>query len=268
MCTATLRQRPKLLLIDDSPYEQALLMDALGRANFTFTTSRNGAQGYQMAQWQLPDLILLDVCMPELDGLTVCRLLKANETTRDIPVIFLSGACDAKARAAGLNVGAVDFVNMPYLPEELSARIEIHLALAERLAGRSGALPPPAAVTCSGAAEDVTVTAAKRYILEFLVETPPLQEIARRVGSYREKLSPLFREQTGMTMSEFIRHSRIERACGLLQNTEMGIQDIAVAIGYSSGGNFATAFRELIGVTPKRYRRGQLPLLEHGRSSK
>ncbi len=265
MHTAVNRQRPRLLLIDDSSFEQSLLMDMLGRKKFTFSAARNGAQGYEMALWKIPNLILLDVRMPDMDGLAVCRLLKANEATRDIPVIFLSGACDAKDRTAGLTVGAVDYVSKPFSPEELLARIDIHLMLAARQPRPGCASTPPARfpAACHTGHEDVTVTAAKRYILEYLAEPPPLQEIARRVGSYREKLSPLFREQTGMTMCEFIRRSRIEWACELLQNTAMGIQDIAMAIGYNSGGNFATAFREIIGVTPKRYRRAQLPLLEH-----
>ena len=250
----TTSSRKHILIINASNFEQSRLIEALGRRQYHFDSARNGTQGYELARVLAPDLILLDVRVPDMDGLTLCRLLKANAATQPIPVIFLDDATEAQQRIKGLTAGAVDYVTKPYSPEELSARIQVHLTLAERLAPKraeaaSVAAPPPVVQ------EDVRVTAAKRVIRESLAELPPVAEIARQVGSYREKLSPLFRAQTGMSIVEFARRTRLERARELLAATQLHVQEIALLIGYNNGGNFATAFRLETGLTPRDFRR-------------
>ena len=93
----------------------------------------------------------------------------------------------------------------------------------------------------------VIVAAVKRLIADNLATLPGLAEIARSVGTYREKLSQIFREQTGMTVFAFIREARIRRGEELLRDTDMDVQDIALLIGFNNAGNFATAFRERTG---------------------
>lgn len=245
--------RKHILIINPSNFEQSRLVETLGRRRYHFDSARNGAQGYELARLLAPDLILLDARMPDMDGLTVCRLLKANAATQPIPVIFLDDAAQAQQRIDGLTVGAVDYITKPYSSEELSARMQVHLSLAERHLPKQA--DAPAAAPLSAVREDVRVTAAKRVIRESLAEMPPVTEIARRVGSYREKLSPLFRAQTGMSIVEFVRRTRLERACELLAATELHIQEIALLIGYNNSGNFATAFRLETGLTPRDFRR-------------
>ncbi|WGG49966.1 response regulator [Rugamonas sp. DEMB1] len=237
-----------ILIVDDSAFEQRMLMDLLSDYPYRISAAVNGLQGYQLALAKQPDLILLDVRMPNMDGYTACRLLKANPATRDIPVIFLSGADADEERIMGLSIGGVDYVSKPFSPGELAARIHVHLNLVQR---------PGAAAAAAGQAADpdaVLVRAAKRLITDNLAALPSLAEIARSVGTYREKLSQVFREQTGMTVFAFIREERIRRGVQLLRESEIDVQDIALLIGFNNAGNFATAFRERIGVTPSAYR--------------
>lgn len=98
------------------------------------------------------------------------------------------------------------------------------------------------------------VAAVKRLISEELAAPPCLGEIARKVGTYEKKLSQVFREQTGLTVFAFIREERIRRARQLLAETDLEIKDIADHIGFQSAANFATAFREHLGMTPSVYR--------------
>ena len=100
----------------------------------------------------------------------------------------------------------------------------------------------------------VFVNAVKQLILDNLGSLPNLSEIARSVGTYREKLTLMFREQTGMTVFAFIREARIARGVALLQQTDIDVQDVALLIGFHNAGNFATAFRERMGMTPSAYR--------------
>lgn len=250
-----------ILIVDDSTFEQRLLADLLSDQPYRISAAFNGLQGYQLAVANRPDLILLDVRMPNMDGYTACRLLKANPETHDIPVIFLSGATADDERIMGLQIGGVDFVSKPFTPGELTARIQVHLNLARRT--RPAAEPvaeaplPPAAEALADQ-DAVTVTAAKRLIQDNLATLPSLTEIARSVGTYREKLSQIFREQTGMTVFAFIREERLLRGGELLRQSEIEVQDIAFLVGFNNAGNFATAFRERMGTTPSAYRQAAL----------
>lgn len=248
--------RSKILIVDDSAFEQRLLTDLLSELPYKVSVAFNGLQGYQLALANRPDLILLDVRMPNMDGYTACRLLKANPVTQDIPVIFLSGADADDDRILGLSIGGVDFVSKPFSPGELAARIQVHLNLAKRQHAPApvpgpGEAPEPEAESDPDA---VLVNAVKRLIADNLAALPGLAEIARSVGTYREKLSQVFREQTGMTVFGFIREERIRRGEELLKDTDIDVQDIALLIGFNNAGNFATAFRERMGVTPSAYR--------------
>ena len=258
MQTASDTQTRKILIVDDSAFEQRVLVDLLSELPYRVSVAFNGLQGYQLALAQHPDLILLDVRMPSMDGYTACRLLKANPVTQDIPIIFLSGADADEERIMGLSIGGVDFVAKPFSPGELAARIQVHLNLARRAsqtrAAASAAEAPARATAADTDPDAVLVNAAKRLIVDNLASLPGLAEIARSVGTYREKLSQVFREQTGMTVFAFIRETRIRRGEELLRDTDIDVQDIALLIGFNNAGNFATAFRERIGVTPSAFR--------------
>jgi DNA-binding response OmpR family regulator len=246
-------QRRHLLIVDDCNIQQRILTDMLDTRRYRLSSARSGAQGYQMAEAMLPDLILLDVRLPDIDGYAACRLLKANPATAQIPVIFLSGAAQPRDRVQGLSVGGVDYVTKPFVPDELSARIQIHLNLSRQHG--AAAVAEVAAAESVERADQVMVRAAKRYILEHLEALPGLAEIARNVGTYREKLSPIFRAQTGISVFEFIRQHRIARAEKLLAETQMEVQDVAQLAGFNNGGNFTAAFRAQTGVTPSAFRR-------------
>jgi DNA-binding response OmpR family regulator len=248
--------RTKILIVDDSAFEQRMLVDLLSEMPYKVSVAFNGLQGYQLALANRPDLILLDVRMPNMDGYTACRLLKANPVTQDIPVIFLSGADADEERIMGLSIGGVDYVSKPFSPGELAARIQVHLNLAKRQQ-TPPAVPSAEEEEQSWAESEpdaVLVNAVKRLISDNLAALPGLAEIARSVGTYREKLSQVFREQTGMTVFGFIREERIRRGEELLKDTDIDVQDIALLIGFNNAGNFATAFRERMGVTPTAYR--------------
>src|SRR5471032_1572273 len=109
MQTASASKEHTILIVEDSAFEQRMLIDLLSEYPYRIAVAHNGLQGYQLALANHPDLILLDVRMPNMDGYTACRLLKANPATRDIPVIFLSGADGADERIMGLSIGGVDY---------------------------------------------------------------------------------------------------------------------------------------------------------------
>lgn len=211
--------------------------------------------GYQAALAAPPDLILLDVRMPGLDGFAACRLLKANPATRHIPVIFLSALDEPDERVAGLAMGGVDFVNKPYHPAEVFARVRIHLELAGLR--RAGNAPAAAAAQTPPAPhdpEDVLAQAAMRLIDDNLAAQLSLASIARALGTYEKRLSAAFRQHVGTTVFAYLGDARIRRGRQLLADTDLSVQQIAEQTGFSSAANFATAFREHTDSTPSAYR--------------
>ena len=119
----------KILIVDDTPQQIKLLVSAL-RGSWTISVATSGAEGLAVARGDAPpDLILLDILMPEMDGYQVCRRLKENNLTRDIPVIFLSALTDEEDETKGLGLGAVDYITKPFKLPIVKARIKTHLEL-------------------------------------------------------------------------------------------------------------------------------------------
>jgi len=120
---------PTILIVDDSLSYLAALLDRLERHGFMIVLAQSAAEGLMRAEFAEPDLILLDVVMPGVDGFEACRRLKASKATRDIPVIFMTGLTDPKQKVAGFDAGGVDYITKPFQIEEVLARINTHLAL-------------------------------------------------------------------------------------------------------------------------------------------
>lgn len=125
-------RRPRLLVVDDAPDHIRLLSHALEESGYEVTTANDGVQALASAERNPPDLVLLDVDMPGIDGIETCRRLKAMEIFAATPVIFLSGLSDVADRVAAFAAGGVDYVTKPFFIEEVRARVATHLEL-ERL---------------------------------------------------------------------------------------------------------------------------------------
>jgi phosphoserine phosphatase RsbU/P len=118
-----------ILLVDDQPANLQLLSQTLERLGSKLLFAKNGESALAIAQKARPDLILLDIMMPGIDGFEVCRRLKANPDTQKIPVIFLSALDETGDKVRGLQLGAVDYVAKPFQPEEVIARVNTHLTI-------------------------------------------------------------------------------------------------------------------------------------------
>lgn len=249
--STTEQARPGILIVDDEREELRFLTDLLRRQLYHVRSASDGMAGYQAALASPPDLILLDVRMPGMDGFAACRLLKANPATRAIPIIFLSALDEPDERVAGLAMGGVDFVAKPYHPAEVFARVRIHLELAGL---RKAAVVPAPALPSPHDPDEVVAAAAVRLIDDNLGVSLTLAGIARSLGTHEKRLSQAFRRHIGTTVFGYLGEARIRRGQQLLSDTDMSVQQIAEHTGFSSAANFATAFREQTEVTPTAYR--------------
>jgi PleD family two-component response regulator len=122
-------QGSRILVVDDSPDNLRLLTAVLKHAGLVARPVTNGRQAIKAAEADPPDLVLLDVRMPEMSGMDVCRQLKRDERLRDIPVIFISGLQNADDKVEGFRAGGADFVSKPFVEEEVLARVKTQLRL-------------------------------------------------------------------------------------------------------------------------------------------
>jgi signal transduction histidine kinase len=136
-----------ILVVDDTTTNLEIVFDILTKVGFEVTTETTGEKAIEQVERRLPDLILLDVMMPGIDGFETCKRLKQNSATCDIPIIFMTANSDTDSKVKGLNIGAVDYITKPFHEEELLARIKTHLqlrnltkTLEKRVTERTGAL--------------------------------------------------------------------------------------------------------------------------------
>jgi two-component system OmpR family response regulator len=164
----------KILVVDDDPQLRSLVGLALDRAGFAVVTAADGQSALMQAARELPDLIVLDQGLPEVDGLEVCRRIRAKS---DVPILFLTARDDELDRVLGLELGADDYVTKPFSPRELVARIKAILKRA-----RGGAASPvlrhgrvtvePARHSCKVAETEVPLTGTELAILKCLIQSP------------------------------------------------------------------------------------------------
>ena len=122
-----IKQTDTILIVDDETDSLRLMTDILSREGYRVRPTERPLSALESAMANPPGLILLDVRMPEMDGFEVCRRLKQEERTKDIPIIFVSGLQDVQDRVRGFEVGGVDFISKPFQEEEVLARVRTHL---------------------------------------------------------------------------------------------------------------------------------------------
>lgn len=255
--TESTPERPSIIICDDTIEEIRVIVSVLKTADYKLIVAQNGKEACDRAALLRPSLILMDVRMPVMDGFAACRLLKAYEETRHIPVIFLTAANDLHDRLEGLRAGAVDYIVKPAHAEEVLLRVAAQIGRdQDRRTHRSNREPDDATVPPSSSAHQAIVQAFVRLLESNQDDTTDdIDLLAAKVGTNRQGLSEAFRHTVGSSVFGWLREQRLRRACQWLARTAMPITQIALELGYSSSGNFATAFRERYGITPREFRR-------------
>jgi len=123
------KEKTIILIVDDNPTNLQILFDYLEKAGFKILVAPNGERAVRQLEKIVPDIILLDIMMPGIDGYETCRRIKENEAMKDIPVIFMSALSDTFDKIRGFEAGAVDYVTKPFQQEEVLARINAHLTI-------------------------------------------------------------------------------------------------------------------------------------------
>lgn len=248
-------ERPRLLVVEDNADLRSFLRQDLVRS-YQVSEAEDGEIGVAMAVQDIPDLIISDVMMPNLDGFELCRRLKNDERTSHIPVILLTARTQAESRLEGLSLGADDYLSKPFDPRELCVRvanlIEQRRKLQEKYARRIAQLEPSAMPVTS--ADEKFLKRAREVVENHLDDADFSVELfGREMGLSRSHLLRKLKALTGQSSQEFIRSHRLQRAAQYLTAGYGNVTEVAYAVGFQSLSNFSKRFRGQYGVNPSEY---------------
>ncbi|WP_163709287.1 hybrid sensor histidine kinase/response regulator transcription factor [Mangrovibacterium lignilyticum] len=244
----------KLLIAEDN----ADLIDYLTNCfdtRYEIQTATTGSEARLKALQTIPDLIISDVMMPEMDGFTLCKKLKEDYRTSHIPIILLTAKADMPSRIEGLEQGADAYIAKPFSQEELEVRmkklLELRLKLYERYAnGNLSQLSP----TTAFIREDQFMTQVTDIINRQLVEENfNVHVLCAEMAMSKSQLYRKFSALTNMSAAKYIRKLRMQRARHLLLTSSLNITEISYEVGIKTPSTFSEIFKDEFGQSPSDY---------------
>ncbi len=250
----TEKDNPLVLIVEDNADLRTYIADVL-YPNYQLIEAGNVAEGLARAIEHVPDLILSDVMMPQMDGFQLCAKLKTNEITSHIPVILLTARATRESKLEGLETGADDYLIKPFDACELEVRIKNLITQRRKLHERfsTNLLIEPRHISVTSTDERFLRRALE--ILEAHLADPEFdtEKFARKMGVSRSQLHRKFRALTGQSTTEFIRSIRLKRAASLIKQGYGNISEIAFEVGFNHLSYFTECFRKQFGVPPSKF---------------
>ena len=242
-----------LLIEDDADILNYISMEMSEK--YTIYTANNGKDGLNQALIHLPDIIVSDIVMPEMDGLTLCRILKTNEKTCHIPIILLTAKTSMEQQIEGLEMGADSYISKPFNLKYLETQIDKLIRLRKLLKQKF------TKVTEEETPETKIISSDEKLVYKFneklkeQIRNPDLsvESISRELGISRVHLNRRLKSIINESPSTYIRDYRLKQAARMLAEKKLSIAEIAYAVGFSSHAYFSNTFKERYGMTPTEY---------------
>ena len=254
----TIKQRPKtsisLLVVEDNADIQNYIQTELS-IYYHIIKANNGKEGLECALRHIPDIIISDIVMPEMDGLTLCKLIKTNENTCHIPIILLTAKTSVEQRIEGLEMGADSYIPKPFNIKHLKTRIDKLIYLRETLKQKYTGKLEAQEENIKVVTSDEKLLARFNEQLKEQISNPDLNvgSISKELGISRVHLNRRLKAITNESPGNYIRNYRLKHAAWLLMNKNMTIAEIAYAVGFSSHAYFSSIFKEHYGMPPTEY---------------
>ena len=247
---------PRILIVEDRPEVARWEMRQL-EGNYSFSFASDGSDGLRKAEEIVPDLIIADVMMPVMDGLELCRRVRASELLSHIPVIMVTAKADQEDRLKGLEAGADAYLEKPYDENELSVRVRMLLEQRRMLRGRfsSGEGQVVQKEDFSMADKAFMDRFTSALDKAFASGKVDCEDLASELCIGRVQLNRKMKAITGLKTTEYILNVRISKAKTLLETTDMTIGEVALKCGIEDVGYFSTLFRKSTGMTPSAWRK-------------
>lgn len=249
-----INQKPVILLVEDNEDFRFYLKDNL-KEQYTIVEAANGKEAWHQIPALMPDLVVSDVMMPEMDGIELCHRIKGDKRTAAIQVILLTARGSEEQKLEGFETGAIDYITKPFNFEILQARIRN--LIAQRNAFKKSLQeyieikPTEIAITSQG---DKLIKDAMSLVEQNMANPDfSVEEMSRELGVSRVQLYKKLLSLTGKSPVEFIRLVRLKRAAQLLEKSELTVAEIAYQVGYNNPKYFAKHFKMQFNVLPSVY---------------
>jgi len=245
---------PLILVVDDNADMRQYINSSLG-SQYQIREAENGKEGTMLAKELLPDLIISDVMMPQMDGYELCENIKTHESTSHIPVVLLTARADHKSKMTGLETGADDYLSKPFDAEELHLiirnRIEERRIMREKFS--KDITLEPRHIPVSSLDEQFLQKVMRIIEVYMADENFTIEALSREAGYSHAQFYRKLKALTDQTPSQFLRKIRLKRAAELLQQKSDSVSQIAYHVGFSSLPYFNKCFKDEFGMTPGQF---------------
>jgi YesN/AraC family two-component response regulator len=246
--------KPLLHIIEDN-YDMRMLIKNEFKDDYRVIDSEDGLTGFERTITAIPDIIISDIQMPGINGITLCKLLKGDERTALIPVVLITGYHDEKGLLNSLKSGADDYVTKPLSFTLLRARIDNLIKTRQLWLNKILNISREVQVKpLSANSEDLLLKKAYE-IIDLHIGNPAFEatDFAQAIGMSRAKTYRKIKAVTGFSVKEFIQITRLKKAAELLANSDYNISEVAYEVGFSSGAYFSSSFSRYFKITPTQY---------------
>jgi signal transduction histidine kinase/DNA-binding response OmpR family regulator/streptogramin lyase len=247
--------RPGILIVEDNLALRELLQIQL-QHKYRLSFAGDGQRGLEKAQTEMPDLILVDWMMPEMNGLELCRQLKSELLTCHIPVIMLTAKVQQEDKLSGIQQGADAYITKPHDKKELQVRIRSLLENRRRLQKKYAGLAILPDQPTHNRDEELLQELARLVLENMGKEQFSIDWLASQLHLSRSAFDRKIKALTQRTAAIYIRSIRLKKAHHLIRETKEAISSIAYQCGYKNAGHFSQDFREEFGKSPSEHRAG------------
>lgn len=246
------KRKPLVLIVDDNEDFITFMRDSLS-LYFSVQSAVNGREAWNIIPELMPDLIVSDLMMPEMDGNELCRNVKTDKRTQNIPFVLLTAKQSVENKVEGLTIGADDYVTKPFNMEVLILRMRKLIDLSSRSKSRNRIDPEPSDIVITSLDEKLIENAIKYVEANISRSDLSVEELSHELGMSRVHLYKKLLQITGKTPIEFIRIIRLKRAAQLLRESQQNVSEIAYQLGFNNPKYFSKYFKDEFGVLPSVY---------------
>ena len=248
------KERQTLLIVEDNPEVRAFVRD-LFIENYLVEEAENGISGWTKATQLVPDLVISDIMMPEMNGIELCRNLKTDVRTSHIPVILLTARTTLAFKYEGIETGADEYITKPFSAQYLILRVKNLIKQRESMRNhflRTAILEPEKTAVTS--VDERLLKKAADYINEN-IQNPELnvEHLSKELGLSRVHFYRKIKALTNLTAVDFVRSIRLKKAAMLLQQGKLSVKEIMVMAGFDNADYFRKCFKVQFGKTPTEY---------------
>lgn len=247
-----------LHIVEDNPELRQLVRDTF-RHQYQVLESENGAEGLALATAQIPDLVISDVMMPEMDGLQFCYALKTDERTSHIPVILLTAKSAQADQVSGLETGADLYLTKPFSTRVLELNVRNLLAAREKMRKKFGRQlrtdPQPVTPDALPNSLDTAFLEKVIQLVETHMDDPEfgVDMLSRKVAMSQPVLYKKLKAVTNMSVNDFVKSLRLKKAAALIRTKQHTVYEVAYMVGYNDRKYFSREFKKQFGKTPTAF---------------